>query len=116
MQRAKLAQRKVGDTQQKIIKSQVNKLAFFSCCPLPHLFSSPAFQAEEGGGCTWPGGRGDAHGRGGGGMHVHPPWVRHCMEPYAGVDYNFPLCPLQRVNSFTNLHIYHGQPYNKSRP
>jgi hypothetical protein len=40
--------------RQKIIKSQV---AFFSCCPLPHLFSLPAFQA---------GGGGDAHGRGGG--------------------------------------------------
>jgi hypothetical protein len=57
MQRAKLAERKIGDTRQKIIKSQVNKLAFFSCCPLHHLFSSTAFQAEEGGG--------DAHGRGG---------------------------------------------------
>jgi hypothetical protein len=28
-----------NDTQQKIIKSQVNKLPFFSSCPLPHLFS-----------------------------------------------------------------------------
>jgi hypothetical protein len=28
-----------NDTRHKIIKSQVNKLAFFSCCPLPHLFS-----------------------------------------------------------------------------
>ncbi len=28
-----------NDTRQKIIKSQVNKIAFFSCCPLPHLFS-----------------------------------------------------------------------------
>jgi hypothetical protein len=62
--------------RQKIIKSQVNKLAFFSCCPLPHLSNNQPFRL----------GRGDAHGRGGGctggggGMHVHPvhpPWVRH---------------------------------------
>ncbi len=43
-----------NDMRQKIIKSLVNKLAFFSCCPLPHLFSQSAFQAG-----------GDAHGRGG---------------------------------------------------
>jgi hypothetical protein len=58
MQRAKLAERKIGDTRQKIIKSQVNKLAFFSCCPLPHLFSSPAFQAEVGGRMHMAGGEG----------------------------------------------------------
>jgi hypothetical protein len=27
-----------NDTRQKIIKSQVNKLAFFSCCPLTYFF------------------------------------------------------------------------------
>jgi hypothetical protein len=29
------------------------------------------------------------------------------MEPYAGVDYNLTLCPLQSRLQ----HIYHGQPY-----
>jgi hypothetical protein len=46
-----------NDTRQKIIKSQVNKLAFFSCCPLPHLSHNQPFRL----------GGGDAHGRGG--MH-----------------------------------------------
>jgi hypothetical protein len=41
-----------NDTRQKIIKSQVNKLAFFSCCPLVTSLSG------------WGGG--DAHGQGGG--------------------------------------------------
>ncbi len=30
-----------------------------------------------------------------------------CMEPYAGVDYNLSLCPLQSRLQ----HIHHGQPY-----
>ncbi len=30
-----------------------------------------------------------------------------CMEPYAGVDYNLTLCPLQGRLKY----IYHGQPY-----
>ncbi len=30
-----------------------------------------------------------------------------CVGPYAGVGYNFPLCPLQSRLQ----HIYHGQPY-----
>ncbi len=30
-----------------------------------------------------------------------------CMGPYAGVDYNLTLCPLQSRLQ----HIYHGQPY-----
>jgi hypothetical protein len=29
------------------------------------------------------------------------------MGPYAGVDYNLTLCPLQNLLQ----HIYHGQPY-----
>jgi hypothetical protein len=30
-----------------------------------------------------------------------------CMRPYAGVDYNLTLCPLQSRLQ----HVYHGQPY-----
>ena len=59
-----------NDMWQKIIMSQVNKLAFFSCCPLVTTLSG-----WRGGGCTWPGGGCTG---GGGGMHVHPvhpPWV-----------------------------------------
>jgi hypothetical protein len=33
-----------------------------------------------------------------------------CMGPFAGVDYNLTLCPLQR----RLLHIYHGQPMPES--
>jgi hypothetical protein len=43
-----------NDTRQKIIKSQVNKLAFFSCCPLPHHAHG------RGEGMHGGGGRGDA--------------------------------------------------------
>ncbi len=59
-----------NDTRQQIIKSQVNWLAFFSCCPVPTA-SSFLITTLSG----WGGG--DAHRRGGctgggGGMHVHP--------------------------------------------
>ncbi len=33
----------------------------------------------------------------------------YCTGPYAGVDYNLTLCPLQNRLQ----HIYHGQPYAK---
>jgi hypothetical protein len=54
-----------NDMWQKIIMSQVNKLAFFSCCPLVTSLS----------GCGGEGmhmARGGGTHRGGGGMHMHP--------------------------------------------
>jgi hypothetical protein len=65
--------------RQKIIKSQVNKLFFLLPTASSFLITSLS---------GWGGG--DAHGRGGdaqgggGGMHVHPvhpPWVRHWLDP-----------------------------------
>jgi hypothetical protein len=49
-----------NDTRQKIIKSQVNKLAFFSCCPVSTAssFLITSLSGWGGGGCTWPGGEG----------------------------------------------------------
>jgi hypothetical protein len=67
-----------NDTRQKIIKSPVNKLAFFL---VAHCLIFSHNQPVRLGG--------DAHGRGGGctggggGMHVHPvhpPWVRPCIR------------------------------------
>jgi hypothetical protein len=38
-----------------------------------------------------------------------------CIGPYAGVDYNLTLCPLQsRLQPLQ--HIYYGQPICQSRP
>jgi hypothetical protein len=34
------------------------------------------------------------------------------MRPYAGVDYNLTLCPVQSRLQ----HIYHGQPYARVDP
>jgi hypothetical protein len=69
-----------GNFHGKIIKSQVNKLAFFLVAHCLIFSHNQPFRLG-GGGCTWPEG-GGMHKGGGGGMYVHPvhpPWVRHCF-------------------------------------
>ncbi len=48
----------------------------------------------------------------GGGLEIRGRIKRKtwCIGPYAGVDYNLILCPLQSRLQ----HIYHGQPYARA--